>query len=100
MSAYDESFPITTVNLAPISLAYNLKYQPDTLVRMLNMLISRVNESIIITRPINELLFGYKDNLLEFLKKFNIFDHNLVQTDIIGLFFNVIVQFFFQFHNK
>jgi hypothetical protein len=87
LSAYPESYVITSINMAPIALLDKIKFQPDLVQSVVSGVFQALNETLLVTKPVSELLFGYKDNLLSFLKKFNIIDGNLIPSEYVGLFY-------------
>lgn len=86
LSPYSESYPITMVNMAPIALLDKIKFMPDLVLAAVNGALLALNETLIVTKPANEMIFGYKDNLLSFLKKFNVIDGDLIPSEYVGLF--------------
>jgi hypothetical protein len=90
LSKYKDSFEITTVSLAPIVVMDLIKYYPSVAHDLLNVAFGLTNETLLITKSVNELLFGYQDNLLVALKKLidPIFK-DLIKTDRVGLYMGV-----------
>ncbi len=87
LSPYPESYVITSINMAPVALLDKIKFQPDLVQSLVSGAFKALNETLLVTKPVNELLFGYKDNLLTFLKKFNVIDGNLIPSEYVGLFY-------------
>jgi hypothetical protein len=87
LSSHSESFNITTVNMAPIAFFDRLKFQPDWQLALVNGALQALNETLLVERPVGEIIFGYKDNLLTFLKKFNWLDNNLIPSEYVGFFY-------------
>jgi scavenger receptor class B protein 1 len=90
LSKYNESFEITTVSLAPIVVMDMIKFYPSLAHDLLNMAFGLTNETLLVTKTANELLFGYQDNLLVALKKLvdPVFK-GLIKTDRVGFYMDV-----------
>ena len=84
LSPYEESYPITTINMAPIAVISQIRYTPGIVHRLVNAALTGTGETLLVTKPASEILFGYKDNFLSFLKTL---DKNLVPTEYVGLFY-------------
>ena len=87
LNKYNLSQEITTINLAPITVMNLIRYYPSIAHTALNLAFEITNETLVIKKTANELLFGYKDNLLAAVKKIldKIFP-DLLPSDEIGLF--------------
>ena len=86
MSAYDETYPITTVNVAAMTAISYVKYKPNFEASLVNLALKLAGESLLITRPFKDLMFGYTDPLLEILSKIS---KDIVPNGQISFFFNV-----------
>ena len=83
MSVHDEDFVLTSLNMASITILNGVRYQSNFIVSMVNLALRGAGETLLITKTVNEILFGYKDNFLAILKKLV---PSLVPTDVVGLF--------------
>ncbi|KAK4473505.1 hypothetical protein MN116_002597 [Schistosoma mekongi] len=80
-----ENDSITSVNLAFISIALKVNSMPSFIKRIIQMIESHFHEYLFITKSINELLWGYNDELLTYL---SMHGFNLSSISHIGLFIN------------
>ncbi|KAK3707384.1 hypothetical protein RRG08_034442 [Elysia crispata] len=71
MSAFGEEMEITTINPLVATIAQNLQWLSGALKIGLSLALSTMNEDIIMTRPVHELLWGYDDPALSFLHRIN-----------------------------
>ncbi|VDP94507.1 unnamed protein product [Echinostoma caproni] len=81
LSVGPESDQITTVNLVYLSLAQRLGSLPTFIIRLIEQFERMSGEGLFVRRNVSELLWGYEDPLLHFLKKFI-----SVPTSRIGLY--------------
>ena len=90
LSKYNESYLVTTLNVAPIAILNKIIYFPDIAHAALNAAFELTNDTFIIRKTVSELLFGYEDNLLKTLKRIadKIFK-DLIPTDQVGFFIGV-----------
>lgn len=92
MSPYELDYEITSLNLAVVTVLSQIKYSADWIHDAVNAALTVAGEnSILVRKPVRELLFGYEDDFLKQLKKIV---PSLVPTDIVGLFTNVFPSFF------
>ena len=101
LSKYNESFEITTVNMAVFAILDKIKYSPKPVHDALDLACRRVGEKVTVTKTVKEMIFGYRDPLLAMLKLMPIIK-KFVTTEIVGFFVNVrksdfFVDFFFTF---
>jgi len=85
LSAQNLTYEITTVNLAPLVLIDKLKHQNEILLDLLNGVLDAVNETLLVTKPVEQLLFGYEDTILKDAKEIPILG-DFVPSDQVGLF--------------
>lgn len=91
MSPYEYDYPITTINMGPITIINAVKYQTNLVHTAVNLALKLTGETLLVTKmPAKDLLFGYKDNFLVQLKKLA---PTLVPTDTVGLFVGVGLNF-------
>lgn len=76
---------ITSVNLVFISIALRINSMPWFLKRIIELIESRFHEYLFITKTVNELLWGYNDELLTYLSTHGF---NMSTVTHIGLFIN------------
>jgi scavenger receptor class B protein 1 len=90
LSVHSESFELTTINMAPITILSLIKYLPGVAHTALNIALDLTNDTLIIRKSVQELLFGYEDRLLEALKNLadSIFK-DLIPSIEIGYFTGV-----------
>lgn len=81
MSVHDQNFKITTLNMAAVVVLDKVKYMNFAIVEAVNLALWLTGETLLITKSVNEILFGYEDALLHRLKPLG-----LVPSDIVGLF--------------
>ncbi len=81
MSAHEQDYQITTLNMAAIAVIDQIKYSNGAIVRIVNFGLGLIGETLLIKKTVNEILFGYEDKLLSYLVPFGI-----VPSDIVGLF--------------
>ena len=86
LSAYDETYPITTINVAAMTAVSYVKYKPNFEESLVNLALKLTGETLLTTQPFNKLMFGYRDPLLEILSKIS---KDIVPSGEISLFFNV-----------
>ncbi|RUS80598.1 hypothetical protein EGW08_011653 [Elysia chlorotica] len=83
MSVASEEMKITTINPLIATVAQNLQFLNGALKTVLSLALSAMNEDIIMTRPVHEILWGYDDPALSFLNKIRPKDFPMVK---IGYF--------------
>jgi scavenger receptor class B, member 1 len=89
-SAYKEDVVITTLNTAVATVVFQMRFQVGIIHSLINQALKSTSETMTVTLPANQLLFGYKDNFLAFLKPLvDVIDPKLIPTDMIGLYFGV-----------
>nr|AAX26419.1 unknown [Schistosoma japonicum] len=76
---------ITSVNLVFISIALRINSMPWFLKQIIELIESRFHEYLFITKTVNELLWGYNDELLTYLSRHGF---NMSTVTHIGLFIN------------
>lgn len=86
LSAYNESYEITTLNLATMTSINYVKYKSRIEQTAINYLFRLTGEGLLITKPAGELLFGYEDPLLDLMLKIN---KNALPSAKISLYLNV-----------
>ncbi len=90
LSKYEQNFNMTTINLAPIVVMNLIKYFPDIAHEALNLAFELTNDTLVVTKTIQELLFGYEDNLLKALKEIaDLIFKNLIPSVELGFFTGV-----------
>ncbi|GFO25384.1 scavenger receptor class b, member 2 [Plakobranchus ocellatus] len=83
MSVGKEDTKITTINPLIATIAQNMQYLNGFVKTAISLALSSVNEDIIMTRPVHEVLWGYNDQALSFLNRF---DAKAFPTKKIGYF--------------
>lgn len=83
MSAHDQSYSITSLNMAAITVINGIKYQNFAVAGLVNLALRAVGETLLITKTVREIMFGYEDEFLKYLK---IVAPSMVPTEIVGLF--------------
>ncbi|CAF0927586.1 unnamed protein product [Brachionus calyciflorus] len=84
MSPYEFDYPITTLNMGPITVINGIKYSSKIVQNAVNLALKATGDTLLVEKmPARDLLFGYKDKFLVQLKKVL---PNLVPTDTVGLF--------------
>jgi len=91
LSPYEDTYPITTINMAPIVVINGIKDSTGIVHSLINLALQATGETLLVTQPAKNLLFGYKDNFLAFLKTL---DKKLVPTEYVGLFYGVCIAYF------
>ncbi len=94
-SAYPEDFNITTINMAAMVVLDFTRYWTKLELKAVELALKIVGETLLITQPAGKLLFGYEDPFLKILLSL---DKDILPTDRIGLYFNVM--FFSNFELK
>ena len=90
MSPYNDSYPITQVNMAPVTVINQIRYLNGPVHTIANLALSAAGETLLTTQTVRDLLFGYEDKFLkEVIRIEKIFGLNLVPSDIVGLFIGV-----------
>ena len=90
LSAFNDSYPITQVNMAPITFINQIRYTNSAIHTIANLALSLVGETLLTTQRARDLLFGYEDKFLkEVIRISNIFGIHLVPSDVVGLFIGV-----------
>ena len=91
MSPYEETYQITTLNMAAITVVNQIKYMPSIIHDAVNVALTLTGDnSLFVTKSARELLFGYEDKFLKTLKKLTEkIDPNLVPTVIVGFYTGV-----------
>lgn len=86
-SSYELEYPITTLNMAIVTVMSQIRYMSGFIHSAVNLALSLTGENkFTITKSAQEVLFGYEDN---FLKKLKGIFPTLVPTDVVGLFTGV-----------
>jgi hypothetical protein len=88
LSPYPDDYPITTINIAPVALIYSIRHLPTLGRDFINVILKITGETLVITKPAKDLLFGYKDNFLSLIKEVPILK-NFVPSEYVGLFYGV-----------
>lgn len=87
LSPFEIDYEITSLNMAVVTVVSQLKYSPDWMHHAVNIALSMTGDnSLLVKKPVREILFGYEDNFLKQLKKLA---PSLVPTEIVGLFTGV-----------
>jgi hypothetical protein len=95
LSAYDEDFNMTTINLAPIVLMNLIKYYPDIAHQALNLALELTKDTLVVNKTVGELIWGYEDNLLHTLKLIaDAIFKDLIKSVALGFFTGVIILLF------
>ena len=81
MSVHNESFEITTLNMAVVAVIEKLKYANMATILGVDAVLAAYSEKILVTKTIREILWGYEDSLLNLLVPFG-----FAPTNIIGFF--------------
>lgn len=90
-SPYEFDYPITTLNMGPITVINGVKYATNLVHDGVNLALQLTGDTLLVEKmPAKDLLFGYKDKFLVQLKKIL---PNLVPTDTVGLFIQVLIFF-------
>lgn len=89
LSVANESFQITTINMAPVTVLELVRYMPSWVHDILNVAFGITNDTLIIKKNVNELLFGYQDNFLHTLRELAGIFKDLLPSDEIGFFTGV-----------
>ncbi|XP_054003182.1 protein croquemort-like [Hylaeus anthracinus] len=64
---------VTNINPIAASVAYTLRFQKSVVRDLVDRAMSAVNEKLVITKTVNELLFeGYDDTMLKIARKLNV----------------------------
>lgn len=97
MSPYELEYNITSLNMAVVTIMSQVKYSANWIHDVVNVALSATKDnSILINKSVNEILFGYEDSFLKQLKKIL---PKLVPSDSVGLFIGVswicLAVFFF-----
>jgi lysosome membrane protein 2 len=90
LSAFNESYEVTSINMGPITILNLIRYLPGALHTVLDLALEATNDTIIVRKTARQLIFGYEDRLLEALK--NLVDSvfkDLIPTIEIGYFIGV-----------
>lgn len=73
MSNGSLSDSITNINAVTASVAYALRYKPQFLREMADRIMRMVDQKLVVTKTVNELLFeGYNDTMLNIARKLNV----------------------------
>lgn len=92
LSPYEEAYEITTLNMAAVTVISQIKYMPDLVHDAVNFALSITGDnSLLITKSVRDILFGYEDEFLKELKKIA---PKLVPTEIVGLFTGVNIYIY------
>ncbi|CAH8429427.1 unnamed protein product [Schistosoma rodhaini] len=83
LSNGNENDTITSVNLAYITIATKLNFMPWPISRVIEQIEEHFHEYLFITKTVNQLLWGYEDELLTFIS-----NHFINISTNIGLFIN------------
>jgi len=86
-SAYPEDFNITTINMAAMVVLDYTRFWNKLELKVVELALKLAGETLLITQPVSKLLFGYEDPFLKILLSL---DKNILPSDKIGLYFNVI----------
>ena len=86
LSAHDENYNITTINMAALTIINYLRYKPNFMHTAVNLALELAGENLVITQPASNLLFGYNDTFLMVLNRFL---PNLAPTPYLSFFYNV-----------
>lgn len=90
MSALDESTNVTSLNMAVVTIMNRVKYMTPAVHDLVNVALKATRDnSLLVTKSVREILFGYED---EFLKELKRFAPQLVNTEISGLFVGVYIE--------
>ena len=85
LSVADDTFNITSINLAAITAINFAQNFPDILHPLINLALKLTGETILIKQPVGKLLFGYNDTFLSILSKLS---KNLVPDGHLSFFYN------------
>lgn len=87
-SPYEFDYPITTLNMGPITVINGVKHSNNIVHDGINLALQLTGDTLLVDKmPAKDLLFGYKDKFLVQLKKIL---PSLVPTDTVGLFIQVM----------
>lgn len=86
MSQYDEDFKVTTLNLATVVVYQKVKNLGGIVEGIVVNGLKLFGEDLTTTRTARDIIWGYKDGLLAFLKP--LLPAGLIPTDTIGFFIN------------
>lgn len=89
LSCCDDTFNVTTLNMAVIPVINLLKSKPKIFHWLVQEGLRLTGEKLFVTQPAGRLLFGYDDALMKLLHSLN-----QVPSPTIGLFINVICKLF------
>ena len=94
MSPYNDTHPITQINMAPITVINQARYTNSAIHEIVNLALNIIGETLLTTQTARDLLFGYEDKFLkEVIRLSKIFGINIVPSDIVGLFIGVNYSF-------
>jgi len=85
LSVADDSFNITSINLAALTAVNFAQNFPDILHPLVNLALKLSGETMLVNQPVGKLLFGYNDTFLTILSKL---DKNLVPDGHLSFFYN------------
>jgi hypothetical protein len=90
-SAYPLSKQITSLNMGPITVLNQVRNIKNKYVHSIVDLALQLtyDDQLLVTKTVNEILFGYEDPFLKEIHKY--FPH-LVPTDLVGLFAGVSIS--------
>jgi len=83
MSPYQLKYPITTVNIAAMTLLNFIQHSPQIAHSAINEIFKLTGETLLVTKSAEEILWGYQDNFLAEVKKLL---PSLVPSDQVGFF--------------
>ena len=71
------------MNMAAVTVINGIKYQNFAIAEIVNLALRGVGETLLITKTVREIMFGYEDQFLADLK---IIAPSLVPSEKVGLF--------------
>lgn len=86
LSKFNESYEITTVNVAPVTVLQLIKYFPGIAHDLLNAAFITTNDTFVVRKTVKEILFGYNDNLLATLRNLAGIFQDLLPSSEVGFF--------------
>lgn len=82
LSAYNESFPITTLNIVTVNIINNLQANPQQSIWLLNLAFGMSDAKLTINKTAGQILWGYDDTLLSLMGSLL---PNKVKSNKVGL---------------
>lgn len=87
LSPFELEYEITSLNMAVVTVMSQVRYASSLVHDLVNVALSATGDNtILIKKSVQDILFGYEDNFLKEIKKFF---PKLMPSDIVGLFTGV-----------